>query len=150
MKKVDKKRIKVITNSPIRAKGWVYGPILNPYVENVKVIFAMLSEGHKIIEVLPNGEEIQLDSRNFDKDNTSIAMVRQTSKPVVADTVVYPENDNKSFNKKRQPLEVAPAIEIEDTAVVISSDADQVDTTAEEVVEEVTVNEEVRKEKKQK
>jgi hypothetical protein len=65
---VDRKNIRIPYNGPIYPKGGVYGPITNPYSEDIRTIFLMLSQGIKVIEVFPDGKEIQLTTSNFDKD----------------------------------------------------------------------------------
>lgn len=75
---VTRKKVKVLTNGPIRAKGWVYGPILNPYMESTKIIFAMLRDSIKVVEVLNNGSELVLNATNFDKNN-NIGLVEDDS-----------------------------------------------------------------------
>lgn len=67
---VDKKKIKILTRGPIRVKGFINGPILTPYYEDINTIFAMLSAGIKIVEVCTDGKEVELTASNFANDNT--------------------------------------------------------------------------------
>ncbi len=120
--KVSRKRVKVLTNGPIRAKGWAYGPILAPYFEDVKTIFAMLRDRIKVVEVLNGGVEIELSAQNFDKDNSHLAF-KEIEQP--ADVII------------ETPVEVTPAVveervvEVEETPIV--------DITADVAVEEEAV-----------
>ena len=67
---MNKKRIKILTRGPIRIKGFINGPVLTPYFEDIAVIFAMLSAGVKIVEVCEDGTEIPLTTNNFADNNT--------------------------------------------------------------------------------
>jgi hypothetical protein len=54
---------------PIFPKGGINGPILTPYREDVQTIGILLMRGHRVTEVLPNAESIELNLSNFDQDN---------------------------------------------------------------------------------
>lgn len=62
-----KKNIIVENNRPIMALGRLRGPV-GPSSIDVKTIFNLLTEGCKVIEVLKNGERVELDYNNFDVD----------------------------------------------------------------------------------
>jgi len=66
------KNIKILSRTPIRAKGGIYGPILTPYTEKTSIIFAMITQGVDVVEVLKDGTEVKLTTINFDKDNENI------------------------------------------------------------------------------
>ena len=40
---MTKKRIKILTSGAIRVKGFINGPVLTPYLEDLSTIFAMIS-----------------------------------------------------------------------------------------------------------
>lgn len=66
-----KKRIKVLSSGIIRVKGFMYGPILTPYFEDIDTIYAMITSGVKVVEVADDGKEIELTISNIGSDNTS-------------------------------------------------------------------------------
>jgi len=66
---VQTKIIKILSITPIAAKGGVYGPILTPYTEKTNIIFSMITQGLKVVEVLKDGTELKLTAINFDKEN---------------------------------------------------------------------------------
>jgi hypothetical protein len=40
---MNKKRSKILTRGPIRVKGFINGPVLTPYFEDIAVIFAKIA-----------------------------------------------------------------------------------------------------------
>jgi hypothetical protein len=76
---MDTKYIKIPYNGPIYAKGGIYGPITTPYVEEVSTIFRMISDKVKVVEVLSDGKEIELNATNFNKNNEPVV---KENKPV--------------------------------------------------------------------
>lgn len=137
MKTVTKKRVKVLTNAPIRAKGWAYGPITMPYFESTKIIFSMLREGIKVVEVLDNGAEIELTTLNFEKDN-NLAVIEEKAMlnavPVdahklVEDVVVPIKRGVVSVPSEAHIIDVTPEVEsVEEEAVVISQRTEEKST----------------------
>lgn len=129
METVTKKRVKVLTNAPIRAKGWAYGPITVPYFESTIVIFAMLREGIKVVEVLDNGTELELTSLNFEKDNNlAVAEEKAMLKSIpvdahklVEDVVVPVKRGVVAVPSEAHIIDVTPEVEsVEEEPVVIS------------------------------
>lgn len=51
------------------SRGRVYAPIKKPYRESVSMILKMVTKGVDVWEVLPNKEEVQLTTTNYDKNN---------------------------------------------------------------------------------
>jgi len=98
---IKTKNIKILSTAPIMAKGGVYGPILSPYTEQTSTIFAMISKGVNVVEVLKDGTEIKLTARNFDKDN-DIKEEIPKSKPVVIQNV--PIQSNKSTKSEQKEI----------------------------------------------
>lgn len=70
---MDKKRIKILTSGVIKIKGFINGPVLTPYYEDINTIFALVSGGVKVVEVCDDGEEILLNTSNFSNDNSKAA-----------------------------------------------------------------------------
>ena len=121
---VERKRVKVLTNAPIRSKCWAYGPITFPYHEDINTIFSMICEGIKVVEVLDNGQEIVLTASNFDNDNSYLAV----EDVVVEDTVIQAPEQVEVVT----PVTVTQAVEVETPMVDIIPDV--------EVTEEPVVN----------
>lgn len=63
------KKIKILTNGPITALGYIWGPVLTPYNEKVSNIFKLLSNGVKVVEVTDGGD-VELTVQNYQKDNS--------------------------------------------------------------------------------
>ena len=66
---IRNKRIRIPYSGPIYAKAGVYGPITNPYREDIPVIQQILMAGIPVVEVV-NGREIDLNLSNFKQDFT--------------------------------------------------------------------------------
>lgn len=127
---IKTKRIKVLSSCPIRVKGWAYGPIVVPYHETVQNIFDMLRQGLKVVEVLSNGDEVVLDSINFDKDNSPVVkpVKLNVTQPVKEHVVVEQTVDTVEVIEEVKPviteqtaLDVTPVVEIADEPVVINN-----------------------------
>jgi hypothetical protein len=107
---VDKKMIKILTRGSIRELHGVSGPILNPFMKDVKSIARMLKEGVKVNEVLLNKKEIELNMENYN-----------TFHDIVEDAPV-----------------IEPVLKVEDTLtsdssdVVVSTDSEIIATISEE------------------
>jgi len=87
--KTTKKMIKILQRGPIYPKGGISGPILTPYMEDVRTIFIMITRGIKVVEVLSDGTEVVLNTMNFD----SVISVEQpvaVTEPVVVITPPVP------------------------------------------------------------
>ncbi len=105
---VEKKMIKILHNGPIYPKGGITGPILTPYMEDVRTIFLMITRGIKVVEVLPDGNEITLNTINFDSPPNPLKVneekIVEVEKKVKKEQPVIPNNTvqtpgNNSFNE---------------------------------------------------
>lgn len=93
---METKKIKILTSGVIECKGFIYGPVLTPYQETVDTIFTMVSRGIEVVEVLDDGTEVQLSTKNFDTLNsTEVTKPKQenvkpivSTKPVVEESVI--------------------------------------------------------------
>lgn len=71
---MNKKKIKILSSGIIRVKGYICGPVLTPYDEDVDTIYKMLAEGIDIVEVTDDGREVELTVSNFKDDHSSAAL----------------------------------------------------------------------------
>ncbi len=109
--RVTTKMIKILHNGPIYEKSGIFGPIRTPYMEDVQTIFRLLSGGKKVVEVLSNGKEVELNVSNFDKKNDIVenkpVQVVIPQEPVKPPVVEHQQNNNnnnfKNKWKSRQP-----------------------------------------------
>ena len=83
---MNKKKIKILTKGIITVKGFIYGPVLTPYYEDLDTIFEMLSTGIKVVEVLDDGTEVELSIMNFNTDNSSKKTSRKNNNTKTAPT----------------------------------------------------------------
>lgn len=69
---VKSKMITVTSRGYVRtSRGRVFAPIPSPYREETSVIFQMIAKDDaKVVEHLPNGQKIELNVQNFDRDNS--------------------------------------------------------------------------------
>lgn len=67
---MTKKKIKILTTGVIKVKGFINGPVLTPYFEDLNTIFALVSAGVKVVEVCDDGAEITLTPSNFSDDHS--------------------------------------------------------------------------------
>lgn len=66
----ERKRIKITSSGPLATKGGAHGPIRTPYLETIANIKKLLSRDRAtVIEVMPDGTEVQLTLANFCLDN---------------------------------------------------------------------------------
>lgn len=70
---MTKKRIKILTRGPIRAKNFINGPVLTPYFEEIANIFTMVSQGVHVVEVCDDRTEVRLTIDNINEDNSKTA-----------------------------------------------------------------------------
>lgn len=62
------KKIKILSGGAINSLKGINGPIYNPFITDTTSILNILFEGHKVIEVLSDGTEVELDILNYEKD----------------------------------------------------------------------------------
>lgn len=98
MDKTIKKRIKVTSRGMVTtSRGRVRTPI-GPYIESVGYISVMIvREKATVVEVLPDGTEVELNIQNFDKDNTKKINAEAGKK------VEDPKNDEKAPETPQEP-----------------------------------------------
>ena len=70
MSKIVSKKVRIPSAGILNALGGISGPINTPSFLGIKYIENLLVSGKEVIEVLPDGTEVKLDFKNFDKDNT--------------------------------------------------------------------------------
>lgn len=68
-KYVKEKKIIVKSLGTIDILGGITGPILKPFVRDVKTIMHLVNTGKDVYEVLPDGTEIKLNISNYETDN---------------------------------------------------------------------------------
>lgn len=142
---MEKKRIKILTSGAIRVKGFINGPVLTPYFEDINTIFAMLSSGIHVVEVCDDNAEIRLTTSNLTEDNSKAARDAR-----YAATMAKMKSDVANIRKERTESKVSKVVEedtkeekVESEVNVIESQDDEtvVDTKVEDVVEEDSVAE---------
>jgi hypothetical protein len=112
MNTIETKLIKITSRGPLNAIHGIHGPILNPYMEKVRTIFRLISEGATVVEVLQDKSEIKLDATNFNKDNEPKPEVKQepvkqkvvetvTNKPSYEKPGYYDKGNKNKYNKDR-------------------------------------------------
>lgn len=143
MKSSDTKLIRIPSRGRVvSSRGYVSTPITRPYRETVENIFRMLTSIPKptILEVLPGGRTIELNTANFDKDNTLV-------KPEITPASVIP-SVNRAENaapveKKEESKPEEPTKEPEAPVdpVAPSTEEPAKEEAPEEVVDEAPVAE---------
>lgn len=102
-----KKEIKVTSRGMVfTSRGKCRTPLLYPIVEDTSTIFKMITaQRATVVEVLPDGREIELTPQNFDQDNTNAVEVKSVmSKPEpVSASAIKP---NKKVEKKQAEVTV--------------------------------------------
>lgn len=92
--KTNKKRIKILSTGMIKVHGFINGPVLTPYYEDISVIIKMLTAGVKVVEVADNGAETLLtvssvlaDSEKQEKEQIEEVKVEETVEEVAEEVV---------------------------------------------------------------
>lgn len=135
---MEKKKIKILTDGVIRVKGFINGPVLTPYKEDISTIFALVSSGVKVVEVCDDGTEITLTTSNFSEDH---------SKPHVKEEVMEEKVENdQTDDVKNEVNEEVHEEKIETTEEQsIEENVDDIESeSVEEVVHSEPVVDEVR------
>ena len=106
-----KKRIKITSRgSVITSRGPMITPNTRPFLEDVDYLLRMIAKGARVVEVLSDGTEIELNERNFNTDNT-VKKVKQvkvepvTTEPITDKTPIVPhmtrqERKRAEYEKK--------------------------------------------------
>ena len=103
-----KKKIKILTKGVITVKGYISGPVLTPYYEDISTIGDLLRSGINVVEVLSDGREVKLTIQNFEDE-----IDKPVEKPV-----------------EEKPVEVAPEVpEVPADEAVTEAPAVTKDTT---------------------
>ena len=124
---MTKKRIKILTRGPIRVKGFINGPVLTPYFEDISTIFAMISQGIHVVEVCDDRTEIRLTTSNITDDNSKAA--REEKAALLQAKTEEPE-------KVKEVETVATINEVIDDELVVDTAVKEVVEKTEPVVEE--------------
>ena len=101
-KKIDSKKIKILTSGPITAIGYIWGPVLTPYFETMNNIFKMLSAGVNIVEVADDGVEIPLSIQNYQDNNSKEARKVREDAKANADKAAEEAKKKEAEEKKRE------------------------------------------------
>lgn len=89
MSKIVSKKVRIPSAGILNALGGISGPINTPSFLGIKYIENLLVSGKEVIEVLPDGTEVKLDFKNFDKDNTKkIKVETKKEKNIYKDDVL--------------------------------------------------------------
>ena len=127
------KDIKVVSRNIVTtSRGRCMGPI-HTYTEKVSYILGMISQGAKVVEVI-DGQEIELNELNFDKDNRKPVEVKVQMVPVTSQ-----DSDNESDSKVEESDEDSEGqIEEsnEDSEGQVEEDTDESDEDSEGQIEE--------------
>lgn len=108
-----KKEIKVTSRGMVfTSRGKCRTPLLYPIVEDTSVILKMITaQRATVVEVLPDGREIELTPQNFDQDNTNATEAKSAmSKPEpVSASAIKPKK--KVEKKQEEPKVEEPKVE---------------------------------------
>lgn len=66
---ITHKMVTIPHHGPIFPKASIYGPITNPYKEDINTISTLLMQGYPVTEVISEDVQVKLTLANFDKDN---------------------------------------------------------------------------------
>ena len=107
-----KKKIKILTTGAIRVKGFINGPVLTPYMEDTATIFAMVSQGVKVVEVCNDGSEVRLTTSNFADDNNKVIDEVKMTESVKENTdVIMNEEVSETKEEVKEIVEETEATE---------------------------------------
>lgn len=131
---MEKKKIKILTTGVIRLKGFINGPVLTPYYEDLSTIFALVSGGIKIVEVCDDGTEILLTTGNFSEDHSKAAREKKETEKKAKEQAAVKKEEKivEPAQIEEEPKESADKVDIES------------EPTMSEPVEEVKVEQEVK------
>ena len=130
----ERKRIKVLSRGPIECCGFIYGPILTPYMETLSKIFKMVSANVHVVEVLEDGTEVRLTVENLKKDNS----VKPVEESKVEEPVVEPTVEEEIPTEEVTHEEVeSTEKDCEPEAVEVVEDEVKLETIEPETTEEV-------------
>ena len=128
----EKKKIKILSTGPIECCGFVWGPVLTPYMETTSKIFKMISAVIHVVEVLEDGTEVRLTVENLRKDNSVEPEVKEDviEEPKAEEVVEVPSIESEQVEEVTEVTETVDDVKLETIEVAE-------EPKAEEVVEEV-------------
>lgn len=144
--KPQTKKIKITSRGIVTtSRGRCRTPIATPYVENINTIFNMLTRDNaKVVEILPNGKEVELTIYNFSKNNAIVetpvvkAPPVHVGYPAIVNAGVKPEeikNERPLTRKERRELERKARAEAEANKVETPVELKETEEVATEVIE---------------
>lgn len=107
------RKIKILSPGPIRAMGGIHGPILTPYTVDETKLASLLSEGLKIVEVMPNGREQEI---NIGSVYHSTNKAPEVVAPTVEEVVEEPKGEPVNVETFDAPTTEEVVDEVEETA----------------------------------
>ena len=117
-----KKKIKILTKGVITVKGYISGPVLTPYYEDISTIGDLLRSGINVVEVLSDGREVKLTIQNFEDEIDKPVEKPVEEKPVI-ETPVEAAPEVPEVPVIDTPEDLVPADEVVTEAPVVTEDA---------------------------
>lgn len=100
-----KKRVKILTNGIIPGTT-VVGPVLNPLYLDITEISGLILHGAKMVEVLSNDTEVELDMTNYLEDNEKKLIVNPEEIKKIEKKALEKINKRRSFtNNKKEEID---------------------------------------------
>ena len=111
-----KKKIKIPTTGTIRALNGASGPVHNAFLIDADKIINILFEGHRVIEILSDGCEVELDIHNYNEDinrkhllevdhRKKLEELSHKVQPTVSEKS-YISNKNKRQKRKNKQVDI--------------------------------------------
>lgn len=112
-KTVKQKQVAVRYTGPIIPLGGIYGPTV-PQIMDVSIIATLLIKGYRVVEVLSDGREIQLNMGNYNVDNEGDGgkHLKAVSKP---NEEIKPIPKPGAKKPEEKPAEQEPVKPVEET-----------------------------------
>lgn len=105
-----KKRVKILTNGIIPGTT-VVGPVLNPLYLDTTEISGLILSGAKMIEVLSNGIEVELNMANYLDDNEEKMVVKPEEIKKIEKKALEKINKRRSFtNNQKEEIDNTESI----------------------------------------
>lgn len=100
-----KKRVKILTNGIIPGTT-VVGPVLNPLYLDITEISGLILHGAKMVEVLSNDTEVELNMTNYLEDNEKKLIVNPEEIKKIEKKALEKINKRRSFtNNKKEEID---------------------------------------------